>query len=188
VHRQGLSESRAQSSIGWRRSKSGTARIGASLIISTGTHPELDRFLSLPAHVAWPSPPSFEMNHRHSQRQAQPHYTQTPAPAYNAGYGGYGNHPPPAQGGGGYPGYAAPPPPQRGPPHGADPELWNAFSSVDTDRSGSITVTELQSALVNGAFDLPFGRSIRRSSACAYTKLIFSFVQEIGRVSGNPRL
>ena len=38
-----------------------------------------------------------------------------------------------------------------GPPPGADPQLWQWFASVDTDRSGSITVTELQSALVNGA-------------------------------------
>ncbi|PAV23608.1 EF-hand [Pyrrhoderma noxium] len=38
----------------------------------------------------------------------------------------------------------------RGPPPGADPQLWQWFSSVDTDRSGSITATELQAALVNG--------------------------------------
>lgn len=38
-----------------------------------------------------------------------------------------------------------------GPPPGADPQLWQWFSNVDADRSGSITVTELQSALVNGA-------------------------------------
>ncbi|KAF8797884.1 EF-hand [Phlegmacium glaucopus] len=43
------------------------------------------------------------------------------------------------------------------PPPGTDPQLWQWFSSVDTDRSGSISVTELQSALVNGnwsKFDL----------------------------------
>jgi len=38
----------------------------------------------------------------------------------------------------------------RGPPPGADPQLWQWFSSVDTDRSGAITANELQSALVNG--------------------------------------
>jgi len=38
----------------------------------------------------------------------------------------------------------------HGPPPGADPQLWQWFSNVDVDRSGSITVTELQSALVNG--------------------------------------
>ncbi|KAI0748010.1 hypothetical protein C8Q80DRAFT_1169586 [Daedaleopsis nitida] len=34
-----------------------------------------------------------------------------------------------------------------------DPQLWQWFSAVDTDRSGAISVTELQAALVNG-FDL----------------------------------
>jgi hypothetical protein len=37
-----------------------------------------------------------------------------------------------------------------GPPQGADPQLWQWFVNVDRDRSGSITVDELQSALVNG--------------------------------------
>ncbi|KAF9483843.1 EF-hand [Pholiota conissans] len=44
-----------------------------------------------------------------------------------------------------------------GPPPGADPQLWQWFNSVDEDRSGSITVIELQAALVNGnwtRFDL----------------------------------
>jgi hypothetical protein len=41
---------------------------------------------------------------------------------------------------------------QHGPPVGADPQLWQWFSNVDVDRSGSITVTELQSALVNGMY------------------------------------
>jgi len=36
------------------------------------------------------------------------------------------------------------------PPSGADPELWQWFCAVDTDRSGTITVLELQSALLNG--------------------------------------
>ncbi|KAF8654192.1 hypothetical protein AX16_003721 [Volvariella volvacea WC 439] len=52
---------------------------------------------------------------------------------------------------------APPPPPAYGPPPGADPQLWQWFSAVDTDRSGAITVTELQAALVNGnwtRFDL----------------------------------
>jgi len=71
----------------------------------------------------------------------------------------------PYGGGGGAPGYApagyaSPPPPvgpygspnpgYRGAPPGADPQLWQWFSSVDSDRSGTITATELQSALVNG--------------------------------------
>jgi len=46
---------------------------------------------------------------------------------------------------------------QAAPPPGVDPTLWSYFSSVDADRSGSITVNELQQALVNGdwtRFDL----------------------------------
>jgi len=42
-------------------------------------------------------------------------------------------------------------------PHGADPQLWNWFVSVDIDKSGHITVSELQKALINGdwtPFDL----------------------------------
>lgn len=37
------------------------------------------------------------------------------------------------------------------PPAGADPHLWQMFNAVDTDRSGALSVTELQNALVNGA-------------------------------------
>ncbi|KAI0053842.1 EF-hand, partial [Auriscalpium vulgare] len=43
------------------------------------------------------------------------------------------------------------------PPPGGDPQLWQWFSAVDSDRSGSISVNELQAALVNGnwsRFDL----------------------------------
>ncbi|KAL4065386.1 hypothetical protein J3A83DRAFT_465364 [Scleroderma citrinum] len=43
------------------------------------------------------------------------------------------------------------------PPAGADPHLWQMFNAVDTDRSGALSVTELQNALVNGnwsRFDL----------------------------------
>ncbi|KAF8466516.1 hypothetical protein JB92DRAFT_3086221 [Gautieria morchelliformis] len=89
-----------------------------------------------------------------------------------------GGHPPPGgppPSGGGYgpgPGYGQGPPPPpagrpggfaaaapAGPPAGADPteSLWNWFQSVDVDRSGAITATELQHALVNGdwtPFDL----------------------------------
>jgi len=39
---------------------------------------------------------------------------------------------------------------QQGPPVGADPQLWQWFQAVDADRSGAITVSELQTALVNG--------------------------------------
>jgi hypothetical protein len=34
--------------------------------------------------------------------------------------------------------------------HNADPQLLQWFNAVDTDRSGSISVAELQAALVNG--------------------------------------
>lgn len=60
--------------------------------------------------------------------------------------------PPPSRGPGGF---ATPAP--TGPPPGADPQLWAWFSSVDSDRSGAISATELQQALVNGdwtPFDL----------------------------------
>jgi len=36
------------------------------------------------------------------------------------------------------------------PPLEADPQLWQWFCTVDTDSSGTITVPELQSALMNG--------------------------------------
>ncbi|KAH7909712.1 hypothetical protein BJ138DRAFT_1154591 [Hygrophoropsis aurantiaca] len=39
---------------------------------------------------------------------------------------------------------------QQGPPVGEDPQLWQWFTAVDTDRSGALSVTELQNALVNG--------------------------------------
>ncbi|KAB5595738.1 Peflin [Ceratobasidium theobromae] len=47
--------------------------------------------------------------------------------------------------------------PSPRPPPGADPQLWSWFVTVDEDRSGQITATELQRALVNGnwsPFDL----------------------------------
>jgi len=69
------------------------------------------------------------------------------APQYGSG-GAYGGGP----GLGTFPspgGYAMPP--------GADPQLWNWFTSVDLDRSGAITPLELERALINGdwtPFDL----------------------------------
>jgi hypothetical protein len=38
-----------------------------------------------------------------------------------------------------------------GPPQGGDPQLWQWFTAVDTDRSGSISLQELQQALYNGS-------------------------------------
>ena len=136
-------------------SKPGTSRIGRSLITSINKNGLRLSTLFSQASRASPTPPisypirsPTSMYHRTtSHRQAH-----TPTPAYNQGYGGYASQPPPPpHHGGGHPGYSQqPPPPPRGPPAGADPELWHWFSAVDTDRSGSITVTELQSALVNG--------------------------------------
>ncbi|KAF9235278.1 hypothetical protein BU15DRAFT_78197 [Melanogaster broomeanus] len=62
-------------------------------------------------------------------------------PAYGGGYGAPG-------------GFASAP---RGPPHGADPQLWSWFVAVDHDGSGAITAVELERALINGdwsPFDL----------------------------------
>ncbi|EAU88343.1 apoptosis-linked protein [Coprinopsis cinerea okayama7 len=63
-------------------------------------------------------------------------------------YGRPPQPPPRPTSGYGHQGYYQPPPPP-----GADPNLWSYFVAVDADRSGAISVTELQQALVNG-FDL----------------------------------
>ncbi|SAM09735.1 hypothetical protein [Absidia glauca] len=78
-------------------------------------------------------------------------------------YGGYHQSPPPPQQqsaysspqnrynpppqGTPYQNYGRPPPP---PPSAADAQLWSWFTAVDTDKSGQLTVDELQRALVNG--------------------------------------
>jgi len=64
--------------------------------------------------------------------------TGPPPPSYGYGPGGYGGSPPSI-------------------PAGADPQLWMWFTTLDSDRSGSITVVELEKALMNGdwtPFDL----------------------------------
>ncbi|TDL27289.1 EF-hand [Rickenella mellea] len=66
---------------------------------------------------------------RHSSRHSHHGQNITPQPPYGGGFA---------------------PSRSYGPPPGADPMLWQWFSSVDTDRSGSISATELQRALVNG--------------------------------------
>jgi len=84
-------------------------------------------------------------------------------PGYNYSGGGYGGAPGGGYGGGGAPGggyggggYASAPQGgygqhhHSGPPAGADPQLWSWFTAVDTDKSGAITVVELQRALLNG--------------------------------------
>jgi len=95
------------------------------------------------------------------------HYGAPPGPPPQQHHGGQGGYAPPPQGPpggyGGPPGYGSTPggfAPQaaaHGPPPGADPLLWNWFTSVDVDRSGAITASELERALINGdwtAFDL----------------------------------
>lgn len=74
--------------------------------------------------MAYYSNPNY--SHRHSMRAS-------PAPPiYGQQTNGYGYQ-------------------SGGPPPGADPQLWQWFTAVDADRSGAISVNELQSALVNGA-------------------------------------
>ncbi|KAJ7619500.1 hypothetical protein FB45DRAFT_930938 [Roridomyces roridus] len=85
----------------------------------------------------------------YSQHNNQPYGQQQGAPYGQQGapYGQQGAY---GQQGG------APPYGQAPPPPGGDP-LWQYFSAVDQDRSGSISVMELQAALVNGnwsKFDL----------------------------------
>jgi len=95
-------------------------------------------------------------------------YGAPPTGGYGAPTGGGFGSPPGGGGGYGSPpgGYSAAPAysggfaaqgGNRGAPPGADPTLWNWFSAVDTDRSGAITATELERALINGdwtPFDL----------------------------------
>ncbi|KAL5493468.1 hypothetical protein EMCRGX_G014657 [Ephydatia muelleri] len=58
--------------------------------------------------------------------------------------GGYPGQQPPGQ----YSGYGAPAQ-QTPPPQGVDPTVYSWFAAVDSDRSGSISATELQQALTN---------------------------------------
>ncbi|KAF5322497.1 hypothetical protein D9619_002197 [Psilocybe cf. subviscida] len=90
-----------------------------------------------------------------------------PPPGPPGGYGGspaphsaYGSSPPPPAGyGGAAPGYGGgfQAPGGRAMPPGADPQLWQWFTTVDHDGSGAITAVELERALTNGdwtPFDL----------------------------------
>ncbi|KAJ8519888.1 hypothetical protein ONZ45_g3203 [Pleurotus djamor] len=70
------------------------------------------------------------------------HHHHAHRPSYGGAPPGYG------QPGYGQQGYGAGY--QPAPPPGADPQLWNWFNAVDADKSGAISVTELQSALLNG--------------------------------------
>ena len=94
----------------------------------------------------------------------KPHHRQSYG---NQGYYGAQQQPPYGNGG-----YRAP----TGPPPGADPQLWQWFRAVDTDASGGITVTELQSALVNGVSCM--------LTRCSFQSIdLFAMSQEIVRVS-----
>ncbi|KAI9310590.1 hypothetical protein BX666DRAFT_2005157 [Dichotomocladium elegans] len=81
------------------------------------------------------------MAYNHHSTPYQQHQQPFPPPQQQ----GYPPHPPP---GGPYP------PPLHGSmlpaPPGADLKLWYWFQAVDTDRSGYLTVDELQRALING--------------------------------------
>ena len=68
-----------------------------------------------------------------------------------------------------------------GPPAGSDTQLWQWFTAVDTDRSGSISVNELQAALVNGQ---PTSSLILFRSCNSHIFLS----QETGRVSVLNRI
>lgn len=94
-----------------------------------------------PPPAAAPAQQAPSQNHGHHSSNS---YAQqsTGYPHQQNGYHSHG--PPPA-----VKPYGAPP--------GADPRLWQYFSNVDTDRSGSIDVHELRRALVNSnwsQFDL----------------------------------
>jgi len=67
----------------------------------------------------------------------------------------------------------------QGTPAGADPQLWQWFTAVDADRSGAISVNELQTALINGnwtSFDLDTVKmlmgifDVDRSGTISYTE------------------
>lgn len=80
-------------------------------------------------------------------------YTQQHNQHYQPPPPGYGSRPPHHSHHQGGFAYQQP----QGPPPGTDPQLWQWFTAVDADHSGSISVTELQTALVNGnwsRFDL----------------------------------
>ncbi|CAH1247349.1 PEF1 [Branchiostoma lanceolatum] len=84
---------------------------------------------------------------------APPPQYGAPPPGGHPGYaGGYQQQQQPGYGGqpgyGAAPGYGAPPAGYGAPP-GVDPNVYQWFMSVDRDRSGKISATELQQALTN---------------------------------------
>jgi len=101
-------------------------------------------------------PPSYSHGQQpggYGQQQPGGYSQQQPGGYGQQGYGqqpgGYGAAPAGYAGG-----FQAPPP---GSPPGADPQIYQWFTSVDSDRSGAISAPELQTALRNGdwtPFDL----------------------------------
>ena len=113
---------------------------------------------------------------RRGGHSPHPAYAPPPGAPAGRGYGGGGGYGVPAGYGAGVPLERARS--HRGPPPGADPQLWQWFSSVDADRSGAISATELQSALVNGmCSDLLKVR--------IYAKQMLLFSKETGPVEFN---
>jgi len=87
-----------------------------------------------------------------TNRFSRDHPVSLPPPYSPSPDGGSGGYPATIGGPGGFAFMRDPIPPP-----GADPKLWSCFLAVDADRSGSISVFELQRALVNGdwtPFDL----------------------------------
>ncbi|KAI5117977.1 hypothetical protein M0805_004910 [Coniferiporia weirii] len=73
------------------------------------------------------------------------------------GYGGQQGYGAAGQQGAGYGGPGGFGRRPRPPPPGADPQLWEWFSTVDEDNSGAVTAVELERCLINGdwtPFDL----------------------------------
>ncbi|KAI9351005.1 hypothetical protein BD770DRAFT_394106 [Pilaira anomala] len=115
-------------------------------------------------------PPQQQYGQYNQQQQGgyapSPHAGYRPAPPP-------GGAPPPPSGQG-YPpsqqyGRPAPPARPQGPPPGSDPQLWNWFTAVDTDRSGQLSVDELQRALVNGDWS-PFNIETVRTMVNMFDK------------------
>ncbi|XP_071960253.1 sorcin-like isoform X2 [Antedon mediterranea] len=96
-------------------------------------------------HQAYGAPPPQQAYGAPQQRYSAPPQHGYGAPPHQQGYGV------PQQGYGAPQGYGGGRPGNPGlPPQGADETLWYWFKAVDVDHSGSITVNELQQALING--------------------------------------
>ncbi|KAG8730165.1 hypothetical protein FRC12_020444 [Ceratobasidium sp. 428] len=65
------------------------------------------------------------------------------------------------------------------PPQGADPQLWSWFVTVDEDRSGQISATELQRALVNGNWS-PFDLDTTKMLMGIFVSILSSHLRSLG--------